>query len=66
MFEARRLSKGLFRSGLARLRRSSSTLPSFRDYVWHANKRVAKGRFRLLLRNPREAMTRLLTPEAAA
>jgi Tn3 transposase DDE domain-containing protein len=35
------------------------------DYVWHANKRVAKGRFRPL-RNPKEAVTRLFTPEAAA
>jgi hypothetical protein len=35
------------------------------EYVWHANKRVAKGRFRPL-RNPKEAVTRLFTPEAAA
>jgi hypothetical protein len=35
------------------------------DYVWHANKRVTKGRFRPL-RNPKEAMTRLFTPQAAA
>jgi hypothetical protein len=35
------------------------------DYIWHANKRVAKGRFRPL-RNPKEVVTRLFTPEAAA
>jgi Tn3 transposase DDE domain len=35
------------------------------DYVWHANKRVAKGRFRPL-RNPGEAVTRLFTPEVVA
>jgi hypothetical protein len=34
-------------------------------YVWHASKRMAKDRFRPL-RNPKEATTRLFTPEAAA
>jgi hypothetical protein len=35
------------------------------DYVWHSNKRVAKGRFRPL-RSPRDSMTRLFTPQPGA
>jgi hypothetical protein len=35
------------------------------DCVWHANKRVLKGRFRPL-RSLKEAMTRLVTPQAGA
>jgi hypothetical protein len=35
------------------------------DYVWHANKRVAKGRFRPL-RTLNDSMTRLFTPQAEA
>ena len=35
------------------------------DYVWHSNKRVAKGRFRPL-RSPKDSVTRLFTPQAGA
>jgi hypothetical protein len=35
------------------------------DYVWHSNKRVAKGRFRPL-RSPKDSMTRLFTPQPGA
>jgi TnpA family transposase len=35
------------------------------DYVWHSNKRVAKGRFRPL-RSPKDSVTRLFTPQPAA
>jgi hypothetical protein len=35
------------------------------DYVWHANKRVAKGRFRPL-RTLNDSMSRLFTPQTGA
>jgi TnpA family transposase len=35
------------------------------DYVWHSNKRVAKGRFRPL-RSPKDSVTRLFTPQPVA
>jgi TnpA family transposase len=35
------------------------------DYVWHSNKRVAKGRFRPL-RSPKDSVTRLFTPQPGA
>jgi hypothetical protein len=35
------------------------------DYVWHSNKRVAKGLFRPL-RNIKDSMTHLFTPQAGA
>ena len=35
------------------------------DYVWHSNKRVAKGRFRPL-RSPKDSTTRLFTPQPGA
>jgi hypothetical protein len=35
------------------------------DYVWHSNKRVAKGRFRPL-RSPKDSMARLFTPQTEA
>ena len=35
------------------------------DYVWHSNKRVAKGRFRPL-RSPKDSMTRLFTLQPGA
>jgi hypothetical protein len=35
------------------------------DYVWHSNKRVAKGRFRPL-RSPKDSLTRLFTPQPVA
>ena len=35
------------------------------DYVWHANKRVAKGRFRPL-RTSTDSMSHLFTPQAGA
>jgi TnpA family transposase len=35
------------------------------DYVWHSNKRVAKGRFRPL-RSSKDSMTRLFTPQMEA
>ena len=35
------------------------------DYVWHSNKRVAKGRFRPL-RSPKDSVARLFTPQPEA
>jgi hypothetical protein len=35
------------------------------DYVWHSNKRVAKGRFRPL-RSAKDSVTRLFTPQPVA
>jgi hypothetical protein len=35
------------------------------DYVWHSNKRVAKGRFRPL-RSPKDSVTRLFRPHPVA
>lgn len=35
------------------------------DYVWHSNKRVAKGRFRPL-RSSKDSVTRLFTPQPKA
>jgi hypothetical protein len=35
------------------------------DYVWHANKRVAKGRFRSM-RKPQDSISRLFTAHSEA